>query len=196
MHWYSKFAHLIIAGLKTSSDYSSQLWGITVCGCRATRFIFQIDLDSWQSAYLDLVSAEFPLSRLLHDCGRSWCPPFTYSFLHLPLNVSKNTLPSLSFSYDNSQLCINSSVWPFKEEWHGIQWRRLSGNIYQMVTIESLMHVLVPVVSLTLPTLLLSNPGSKWITTTWRYIILLLPTLDSCWNKAGPLLTSESHQTV
>lgn len=95
--------------------------------------------------------------------GEADAPPFTYSCLHLPLKVSKKTLPSLSFSYDNSQLCINSSVWPFKEEWHGIQWRRLSGNIYQMVTIGSLMHVLVPVLSLPLiPTLLLLNPGSKW----------------------------------
>lgn len=95
--------------------------------------------------------------------GEKLTPPFTYSCLHLPLKVSKNTFPSLSFSYDNSQLCIKSSVWPFKEEWHGIQWRRLSGNIYQRMTTGSLMHVLVPVLSLT-PTLLLSNPGSKWVT--------------------------------
>lgn len=111
------------------------------------------------------------------------------------------------------------SIWPFKEEWHGIQWRELSGDISETVTMGSLMHVLVTVLSLT-PSSHMTYPHNQIIKSIWEnlnlakwnatihsliyfYISLLRWLLlgfivSRTWMKppSGLFLTSHFHQTV
>lgn len=63
------------------------------------------------------------------------------------------------------------SIWPFKEEWHGIQWRELSGDISETVTMGSLMHVLVTVLSLT-PSSHMTYPHNQIIKSIWENLNL------------------------
>lgn len=110
------------------------------------------------------------------------------------------------------------SIWPFKEEWHGIQWRELSEDISQRVTMGSLIHVLVTVLPLT-PTSHVTHPHdpifehinpANWNATIHSvlyfyisqhccFMLLLLGSVVSrAWMKlpSGLFLTSEFHQPV